>query len=124
MRVYLAGPMTGVPLFNFPLFNKVAGILRDRGYEVFNPAQRDTERHDGVDISAGNETGDPALAAKQHGFSLRDALADDTWWICKKAQAICFLPGWEHSDGATMEHKLAKCLRLKFMYWSEEHGLG
>ena len=124
MRVYLAGPMTGVPLFNFPLFNKVAVHLRDHGHEVFNPAERDIERHDGVDISAGNMTGDPKLAAAAFGFSLRDALADDTWWICKKAQAICLLPGWEHSSGAVMEHKLAQCLRLKFMYWSEEHGLG
>ena len=124
MRVYLAGPMTGVPLFNFPLFNRVAGILRDRGYEVFNPAQRDVERHNGVDISLGNERGDPEQAAREYNFSKRDALADDTWWICKKAEAICLLPGWEHSEGAVMEHKLAGCLRLKFMYWSETNGLG
>lgn len=37
-RVYVAGPMTGIPDFNYPAFNAVADQLRAQGYEVENPA--------------------------------------------------------------------------------------
>ncbi len=118
MRVYIAGPMTGIPHFNFPLFNAVADKLRAQGHEVFNPAERDNERH-GVDISKDNVTGDPALAEKQYGFSLREALADDMAYICLQANCICMLPDWEGSPGAKAEHALAYALGHSIMYWSE-----
>ncbi len=119
MKIYLAGPMTGLPHFNFPLFNSVANKLRDAGHEVFNPAERDNEVH-GTDISVGNITGDQLLATKQHGFSLGDALGDDTQYICKQADAICMLPGWEYSSGARAEHALAACFKHKFLYWHDD----
>lgn len=116
MKVYLAGPMTGIPNFNFPAFNKATAILRAEGHKVFNPAERDIERHGGVDISADNSTGDTALAAKTHGFSLREALADDTAFICREADAIAMLPGWENSKGARAEHALAFALGHTIIY--------
>lgn len=117
MKIYLAGPMTGIPNFNFPKFNAVASHLRDQGHEVFNPAERDIQRHGGIDISAGNSSGDPALAAKVHGFSLREALADDTAYICKEADTIAMLPGWENSKGARAEHALAFALGHQIIYF-------
>jgi len=120
MKVYIAGPMTGIPNFNFPKFNAVAKHFRGQGHEVFNPAERDIERHNGVDISAGNATGDPGLAAKVHGFSLREALADDTAYICKEADAIAMLPGWENSKGARAEHALAFALGHTIIYFGAQ----
>lgn len=38
-RVYLAGPMTGLPQYNAPAFNAAALLLRSAGYTVFNPAE-------------------------------------------------------------------------------------
>lgn len=116
MKIYIAGPMSGLPEFNFPAFHAAANELRAEGHEVFSPAERDIERHDGVDISKGNANGCQITAAKEHGFSLRDALADDTWWICKEADAIAMLPGWENSKGANAEWSLAKALGLKIIY--------
>lgn len=116
MKVYLAGPMRGIPLFNFPAFYSCAHELRRQGHTVFNPAEKDAERHDGVDVSVGNETGDEGLAALEHGFSLREALRDDTHWICMEADAIALLPGWERSAGARAEWALAFALGLKFIY--------
>lgn len=120
MKLYLAGPMRGIPFFNFPLFNAVAASLRDGGHEVFNPAERDVERHGGVDISAGNTTGDIVLSQIEHNFSLDDALADDTHFICKYAEGIVMLPGWEYSNGALAEWFLARALGkarpFSFMY--------
>jgi hypothetical protein len=115
MKIYLAGPMSGIPEFNFPAFNLAAARLRAEGHSVFNPAERDNERH-GTDISKGNPTGDQAVAAKEHGFSLRDALADDTRFICLEADAIALLPGWEKSPGANAEWALARALKHTFIY--------
>lgn len=75
-----------------------------------------SERHGGVDISKGNATGSQEHAAKEHGFSLREALADDTAWICKVATAIAMLPGWENSKGARAEWHLSLALGHEVMY--------
>lgn len=107
--IYVAGPMQGIPEFNFPLFNAVTKVLRAAGHTVFNPAEKDIERLDGVDLSKGNATGNIAEANKL-GFSLRHALAEDTQFIALKADSILMLPGWEKSNGAQAEHRLAVAL--------------
>jgi len=116
MNIYLAGAMSGIPEFNFPAFHQAAAKLRADGHSVFNPAERDIERHNGIDISKGNETGSQEFATEKFGFSLRDALADDTWYICKEADAIAMLPGWENSKGARAEHTLSVALGHKIIY--------
>lgn len=122
MKVYVAGPMQGYPEFNFPLFNMVAKQYRLRGAEVFNPAERDIERHGGVDISKGNADGNINMAIAEHGFSLRDALAEDLDFICRKADTIVMLPGWEKSNGAQAEHRTAVALQgegMRIVYLSQ-----
>lgn len=116
MRIYLAGPMQNYPEFNFPAFNSRTKELRDQGHEVFNPAERDIERHGGVDISKGNSTGSLEQAVTNHGFNLREALRDDLVYICQTADAIALLPGWENSKGARAEHATAVALGLKIIY--------
>ena len=115
MRIYLAGPMRGVPLFNFPAFMKAAEKLRTQGHTVFNPAERDNKRH-GRDISAGNQSGDEEQAAQEYGFSLREALGTDLAWICVEAEGIAMLPNWEKSKGAIAEKSTAEALGLVVMY--------
>lgn len=112
MKIYVAGPMRGIPEFNFPAFNAAAIKLRAAGHEVFNPAEKDVERH-GTDISKGNATGDEAQATKDHGFDLRVALGADLAWICAHADGIALLPGWQNSKGATAEHATAVALGHK-----------
>ncbi len=112
MKIYLAGPMRGIPEFNFPAFTAAAAKLRAKGHFVFNPAEKDNEKH-GTDISKGNVTGDETIAAKDHGFNLRDAFAVDLTFICQEAEGIALLPGWENSKGATAEHATAVALGLE-----------
>ena len=114
--IYIAGKMRGVPLFNYPAYNAAAAQLRSEGHIVFNPAERDIERHGGTDISAGNLTGCEVQCAQEHNFSLREALADDLEFICKKADAIALLPGWETSKGAQAELATARALGLEEIY--------
>lgn len=111
-RIYLAGPMRGVPLFNFPAFHAAATKLRAEGHIVFNPAERDNQ-HYGIDISKGNVNGCEAIAARDHGFNLREALAADLAWICASADAIALLPGWQNSKGARAERATAEALGLE-----------
>lgn len=113
MRIYVAGPMSNVPHFNFPMFNKVTAILRAQGHEVFNPAERDLQRSPTVNFAVAD--GNPKTVMDQ-GFSLREALADDMDYICRHADAICMLPGWESSPGARAEHALSVALKHTILY--------
>lgn len=108
LHVYLAGPMRGIPYFNFPAFMKAAEILRKQGYEVFNPAERDVKKY-GKKVSS-SPTGNIKTAKKTVGFSLREALNADMEYICLEADAIALLPGWKKSKGACAEHALAVAL--------------
>ena len=113
MKIYISGKMSGVPNFNFPAFDAAASLLRLQGHEVFNPAEKDRDRL-GVDF--GQKFDGNLQKAMKNGFSLRDALALDCEWICKQADAIYMLKGWEDSGGARAEHALAHALRLEFIY--------
>lgn len=115
MKIYVAGPMRGIPEFNFPAFNAAAAALRAEGHEVFNPAEKDNERH-GVDISKGNVAGCEDQAAAEHGFNLREALALDLDFICRQADAVALLPGWQNSKGARAELATALALGLSIRY--------
>lgn len=106
MTVYLAGPMTGLPEFNFPAFDRAAEMLEAQGYTVFNPAQMDR------DVGF-----DPSSTKVSEAF-LRDALRRDLSAICD-ADAIAMLPGWEKSGGARIEWQLAVHLGLEVIYLSE-----
>ena len=120
MKIYLAGPMRGIPEFNFPAFHAAAKRLRECGHIVFSPAEKDMERH-GTDISKGNATGSEAEAAATHGFNLRLALAEDLEYICTHADAVALLPGWEKSKGAMAERATGEALGL---FVAAEHMFG
>jgi hypothetical protein len=111
MRIYLAGPMRHIEEFNFPTFNTATAMLREKGHEVFSPAERDVARHGGKDITKGT-TGDLKELDK-HGFDIRVALCEDTTWICQHAEAIALLPGWQYSKGAVAEYALGVALGLE-----------
>lgn len=115
--IYIAGPMRGIPEFNFPAFFAAEEVLHKifPNAMVFNPARRDNEAH-GVDISKGNATGDEGQAREEHGFDLREALGADLHWICSQATAVYLLKGWEKSRGAQAERAVARTLGIKLIY--------
>ncbi|WP_420114537.1 DUF4406 domain-containing protein [Pseudactinotalea sp.] len=86
--VYIAGPMSGLPDFNYPAFRAAEGELRRAGHEPLNPA----------DAEALNDTGVPQAWA----WYMRHALG-----MVIRAEGIALLPGWERSRGATLEHLVA-----------------
>jgi Domain of unknown function (DUF4406) len=113
MKLYLAGPMTGYKDFNFPAFHKAANDLRNMGHEVFNPAEKDIENYGSEEIFKGD--GDTDVLKAKGGPSLRECLAIDLDWICKHAEGIALMQGWEKSRGATAENATAcaiGCVRI------------
>ena len=112
MKIYLSGPMRGVPYFNFPQFIRVARDLRSMGHEVFCPAESDLEAY-GPEV-CNSPTGN-LEDIKHITFSLREALLRDCEYICKTADAVAMLPGWENSKGATAERALAIALGHQIM---------
>ncbi|MFK9079649.1 DUF4406 domain-containing protein [Pseudomonas neuropathica] len=88
-RLYLAGPITGFEDFNFPAFNKMAADLRARGYIVENPAEH------GVVVDA--EWGD-YMAYDMTRLGL--------------CGLVAVLPGWENSNGARLEVRIARELGM------------
>lgn len=114
MKVYLAGPMSGIPNFNFQAFMEAAASLRQQGHEVFSPAEHDVETA-GETFHELYPDGDTERAVA-NGFSLRGALKADLDWICDHADAIFMMRGWENSKGARTEHALAVALGLEVIY--------
>jgi Domain of unknown function (DUF4406) len=106
MKIYLAGPMRGLPAFNFPAFMAAAEELRAAGHEVFNPAEKSIEAM-GFDPSKRSPT---AGSEAEAGVDIRDLLVEDLIFICKDAEAIVLLPGAWSSSGAAAETATAKAL--------------
>jgi hypothetical protein len=117
MRIYLAGPMRGIPNFNFPAFDYAAAQLRRDGHVVFSPAERDRAAY-GPEVE-NNPTGDENKAPP--GCTINDCMRADTQWICDHADAIALLPGWENSSGAAAELALGKALGLCYLILGKEY---
>ena len=90
MKIYIAGPMSGLPDFNYPAFFSAARALEAVGYVPINPAR----------------------AEGREGCStwldfMRAALRD-----IANADGVAFLPGWVLSAGARLEVRIAEDLGL------------
>jgi hypothetical protein len=91
-RVYIAGPMSGLPELNYPAFHAKAAELRAQGYHVENPAEN------------------PEPACRSWLGYMRLAVAQ-----LATCDAVYLLPGWSKSRGACIEHQLAAGLGLAFL---------
>lgn len=100
-RFYVAGPMRGLPDLNYRQFNRWALLLRQMGYEVFNPAEQ--------------FEGDQGRELREYYKADFNAITDCT--------DILFLSGWENSSGARIEYLIAKDLGLT-MWMADAEKLG
>lgn len=110
LAFYIAGPMRGIPEFNFPAFFQAENILRmaHPRATIFNPARHDV--NNGFDFKGLEGTMDEL---KDLNFDLRATLAADCEFICWRATHILMLKGWSKSSGATAERALGLALGLK-----------
>ena len=103
-KIYIAGPMTGHPEFNYPAFFKAENSIGHE-WQVFNPA-----RMDGIDT-----TGMKGHLGEVPEFCLKAAMKRNCEAICQ-CDAIYMLKGWEKSRGALIEFQLAVYLGLEIHY--------
>jgi hypothetical protein len=103
MKIYIAGPMSGVEDFNFPLFFETEKILKELGYEVVNPAHNDGENLEEALAMAGT----PDKPNNSWGYYMRRDLPN-----VLDVDAICVLPNWRKSKGASLEVHVAEALGL------------
>jgi hypothetical protein len=106
LRVYISGPMTGLPDLNRAAFAAAATWCREQGFEPVNPHEVDPSHP--WSCPAGQE----ALPAQvnttgthTHPYAcwLR---ADITAQLT--CDMILMLPGWPWSKGSRIEHQLAE----------------
>ena len=90
MTYYISGPMSGIADLNRPSFMAAADHLYSRGHAAMLP--------------------------EWHEPTYRRALTIDLQNICRHADAIYMLTGWEHSPGARAEHAVAVALNLPIAY--------
>lgn len=97
-RLYIAGPMTGLPDSNYPAFNRAEGQLIGWGYQTANPVRGHLEEgapYDYVDATT------PWHAYMRNGIHQ-----------LIRCDGIALLPGWIHSRGAQLEVHIAQRLGL------------
>ena len=104
MKVYLSGPMTGYPKFNYPAFHDYAAQLRALGHEVVSPAEQD-----------GVSGLDPATS-EWHEFIRWDLK------VLVDCEAIVLMDGWHKSRGARLVHHVADTLGMTVLTIHEALG--
>jgi hypothetical protein len=113
MRIYLAGPMTGLPRHNVPAFDEAAAVLREMGLDVVSPP----------DITRAN----PLPGVHCDGSIEPEAYAA----LCRldfaellTCEAMVVLPGWARSGGFARELVVAEAICLPVYSLAEflEHG--
>lgn len=94
-RLYISGPMTGLPGLNFRAFNDAASHLRSHGYDAVNPAE--LHQADPSDWNACMRTDIKALC---------------------DCDALVALPGWHSSRGANLEVELANRIGIRVFFFN------
>lgn len=109
-RVYIAGPMRGLPEFNFPAFDDAAKRLRAQGWDVISPAD--------LDRAAPHQATTDEEASREcqiHEYMERDLTDTLLTFRKSKGDAIAMLPGWENSHGAVTEFMVARWAGLRIL---------
>ena len=109
---YLAGPMTGMPQYNFPAFDEAAAKLRSVGWEIISPAELD--RKGGFDPT---EKHTPEYLQ----VFVRTAKARNKGMMAR-CNHIILLPGWDKSDGTKEELVWARELGMRVLLYVEALG--
>lgn len=99
MKIYLSGPMTGLPDYNRAAFREAADFYRSQHFQVRDPSRIVLEPKQPDEIRSEWQ--------RYMVHAVRMLLECD---------AIVMLDGWEDSKGARIEHDLAVQLGLRLTY--------
>ena len=109
MRLYLIGPMSGIPSFNYPAFIERAEFFRNEGFEVQSPTSLDSLET----FEAAMASPDGRIENPVNGFTYEDFVGKSIARILAwKPDALVALPGSEYSEGARKESLVAGALGI------------
>lgn len=115
---YLGGPMSGVPQFNIPMFDKTTVQLRLHGFTIISPAELDSpimrER------ALASLDGDLSKLEKDTGETWGEVLARDVKLVADGIGGIILMPNWFKSRGAKLEAFVGLLTGKKFAFWFED----
>lgn len=125
--LYVAGPMSGRPQFNYPAFDAMAEVLRADGWLVQSPAEMDDPhiREAAMRSPDGNfREFDADLKRLGHEpETWGDFLSRDVKLIADTVDGIVLLEGWETSRGARLEAFVAMQVGKPVFFHHPEIGL-
>jgi len=96
VTLYLSGPMSGLPEFNYPAFQAAAERLRAQGSTVISPHELPA-----------NCPGCTNIGEHSWAQHMRVDLA-----ALLTCDVIVLLPGWQQSRGAQLEKTVAEAIGL------------
>lgn len=117
---YLAGPMTGIPQFNFPRFTEVAERLRGQGYNIISPAELDDPVTEAAALASEDGAPGTGVVPGTGLDSYEDFLSRDII-VCSLPTCVggIFLEGWHTSRGARGESWILSFLGKQLMEYGE-----
>lgn len=115
LTVFISGPMTGMPWFNYPAFDTARDYLASHGIKPLSPPDRDREA--GFDPATLGEAWDWNTIPP--GFDIDAARI----WCAQavgQADAVLMLRRWRYSPGATCEKMLAELMNKPVFFRPED----
>lgn len=126
---YLAGPMSGLPQFNYPKFHRLAATLRDYGFTIISPAEQDSKDMQVAAMSStdglvdGKKPVDSATVVFQ-GETWGDVMARDVKLIFEKCDGVIAMDDWYKSKGARLEVFISRLLgKPTYVVTESEYGV-
>ena len=95
-RLYVSGPMTGLPDLNFPAFIAATTKLRSMGFEVISPVEINDDKN----------------------AKWEDCLKRDIEELMK-CDSIVLLDGWHLSDGTQLEMHIAHRVGMGILFYKD-----
>jgi hypothetical protein len=97
---YLAGPMTGLPNFNYDGFERAKQQLEDHMLEIVSPHSKFKDEDEFI------------RKERSHAFYMAHAIN-----LLMTCNAIILMPGWSKSRGARTEFELALSCGYSVYYY-------
>jgi len=118
IKLYLAGPMSDIPGYNFPAFEAATAELRAQKFEVISPAEKDKERNPEAYEIARRSPDGKWNPTDTGGLTWAQILAGDIIIVADQVDAVALLPGWEKSSGARLEAFVGLLRKKRFALYS------
>lgn len=102
LAYYLAGPMSGLPEYNYPRFDQACALLRNEGLEILSP----------------HEVLRPGNHVEMQKEALWEYMMGETRELLERAGGIILLPGWYTSRGALAELSIVREYKLPTWFFN------